>query len=343
MAEGQGMMVWAERGSGSADPRSDRHLLQRFIRYREEEAFAVLVRRHGPVVWSSCRRVLGDTAEADDAFQATFLLLARKADGEFWHDSVRNWLGAAAHRQALHIRADEHRRRNRERAVGTLQSPDEGWDRPAEESLTDPLREVTRRELRRLLEAELDELPEKYRAPMVLCYLEGKSNREAAQQLGWAVGSISRRLARARILLRERPRLRNLAVLAGMLGCLLGLAFAFAPRPPADDTVAQVMRHLGDSRQSEPSMAHLLALLESDKTSEVDPERLSLSARHTARLLNSIRGHRPGPWQQQADAANQAALELATAAENRDNKAVLLAARRLGAACADCHANYRSW
>ena len=83
----------------AADLRTDRHLLQRFACHREEDAFAALVHRHGPTVLATCRRVLGDTSEADDAFQATFLVLARKAEG-VWQDSVRNWLCAAAHRLA---------------------------------------------------------------------------------------------------------------------------------------------------------------------------------------------------------------------------------------------------
>jgi RNA polymerase sigma factor (sigma-70 family) len=341
MADGQCMIMATRSEKRGIDPRSDQHLLRCFARHQEEEAFAALVHRHGSAVWAVCRRVLGDTPEADDAFQATFLVLARKADSEVWHDSVRNWLTAAAQRLALHVRAGEQRRRQREAAVATLPSPEAEWAGPAE----DPLREVARRELRHILEEELNGLPEKYRAPMVLCYLEGKTNQEAARQLGWAAGSISRRLARARALLRERPRLRGLAISVGILGSLLALAIALphAPRSPRDDTVVLVMRQFQGSPHDGLGIEGALRRLETEGADAVKPAELASLSRKVARLLESIRERKSGPWQRQADTARRSALELAWAAETGEPKTVRVAGRKLSAACADCHANYREW
>ena len=268
----------------------------------------------------------------------TFLLLARKAENA-WHDSVRSWLCAAAHRLSLHIRAEQRLRRSRETTVDTPRFLND-LDRPADDGLDGPLREVTQRELRRLLEEELNGLPEKYRAPMVLCYLEGKTNQEAARQLGWATGSISRRLARARAILRERPRLRDLAITVGILGCLLAFAI-WSGQPPKSEAVAQVMRQFHGTSHDMSGIEEILHRLESRQA--VNPRQVQSSAWQTAQLVQTIRDERRGPWRQKADAARTAALELATVSETGERQSLLIAARKLRAACVDCHATYRQW
>src|SRR5262249_30053195 len=138
---------------------TDARLLERFVRQHDGEAFADLVRRHGPMVLGVCRRVLDDAHEAEDVFQATFLVLARKADAIRQGESLGSWLYGVAYRTALRARAEAARRR----ALAW-----EADDMPP----SDPAAEAAWRELRPLLDAELQRLPEKYRAPVVLCYLE---------------------------------------------------------------------------------------------------------------------------------------------------------------------------
>jgi RNA polymerase sigma factor (sigma-70 family) len=189
-------------GSLAYDALSDGQLLEWFINQREEGAFAALVRRHGPMVMSVCRRVLRNSHDAEDAFQATFLVLAEKAPRLRQPELLANWLYGVAYRTALHARQRASRRSDREREAATL-------------SVSGSDSETESRELRRVLDEELQGLPEKYRAPLVLCYLEGMTNEEAARMLGWPSGSISYRLARGRELLRERleSRLAGLSIL----------------------------------------------------------------------------------------------------------------------------------
>lgn len=198
------------RGSGARETLilSDRELLERYVLSREEAAFAELVRRHGGMVWGVCRRVLADDADADDAFQATFLVLIHKATTLRGRESLAGWLQAVAWRLARKVKTEVARRRIKEA-------------RTTKESELDFTAEVERRDLRALLDAELDRLPEKYRAPLVLCYFEGLSYREAAQQLGWRDGTVCGRLARARELLRQRLSTRGLTLSTAALGAAL--------------------------------------------------------------------------------------------------------------------------
>jgi RNA polymerase sigma factor (sigma-70 family) len=198
---------------------SDRQLLDRFAHQGEQAAFAELVARHGPMVLAVCRRVTGDEHEAEDAFQATFLVLAQKAGGAGWSESVAGWLHSVAHRVALKARGRAARRRKHEglaamRAQVPVDPPDE--------------------ELLALVQAEVARLPEKYRAALVLCHLEGKTNAEAARALGCPLGSMSTRLARARDLLRRRLAGRGAPVCAGALAGLLG--------PPGGAAVPESLR-----------------------------------------------------------------------------------------------------
>jgi RNA polymerase sigma factor (sigma-70 family) len=198
---------------------TDRQLLACFAARHEGAAFAALVRRHGPMVHGVCRRLLRQEQDAEDAFQATFLVLARKASGLGWHESVAGWLYQVASRISLKARAQAARRRLLERQARPMPLHDE----------TDPM---ARRELQELLDEELRRLPEKYRAPVVLCYLEGKSHAEAARQLGWPTGTVKGRLARARQRLRSRLTRRGVAP-ASAVALLLADRLAPAAVPAA--------------------------------------------------------------------------------------------------------------
>src|SRR5262249_24945463 len=161
-----------------------------------------LVRRHGPMVLGVCRRLLGAAADADDAFQAVFLVLVLRARSIRRRASVGSWLYAVACRVANRARADARRRHA---ALRLLRAP--RAQAPAEGSAAEEMRPV--------LDEELERLPDKYRAPLVLCYLQGKTNEQAARVLGWPAGSMSRRLGRARELLRLRLVRRGVALSAG--------------------------------------------------------------------------------------------------------------------------------
>jgi RNA polymerase sigma factor (sigma-70 family) len=191
----------ALRGDGTL---TDSQLLECFLARRDEAAFAALVRRHGPMVLGVCRRVLRNHHDAEDAFQATFLVLARKAGALRSRELVGNWLHGVAYRTALRARAMTVRRRAHEQRVRERPRPDDGWQ-----------------ELLPLLDQELDRLPERYRVAVVLCDLEGMTRREVARQLGVPEGTLSGRLTRARRLLARRLARHGLAVSGGALGAAL--------------------------------------------------------------------------------------------------------------------------
>ena len=180
-------------GAAAADTLADGHLLRRFASDRDEEAFAVLVRRHGPLVLRVCRRVLGGAQDAEDAFQATFLVLARKAGSIRDPGLLGNWLYGVASRIARRARVVANKRQARETRMRRLPAA------PASASVAGESAD-----LRLVLDEELSRLPEKYRLAAGLCYLEGKTNEEAARLLCWPTGTVKGRLARARDLLRQR-------------------------------------------------------------------------------------------------------------------------------------------
>jgi RNA polymerase sigma factor (sigma-70 family) len=189
---------------GAAAWSTDGQLLERYIADGSETAFAALVERHGPMVHAVCRRVLGNSHDADDAFQAAFLVLVRKAARIVNRESVGSWLHGVAYRAALKAKAAAIRRRTMEKQAPAV-------------SATEDMAEAVWRELRPILDEEIDRLPEKYRLPFVLCYLEGKTNVAAAQQLSWPLGTVATRLARARERLRKRLSHRGAELAAGLL------------------------------------------------------------------------------------------------------------------------------
>jgi RNA polymerase sigma factor (sigma-70 family) len=184
---------------------SDAELLDRFIRLRDEAAFELLVRRHERMVLGVCRRVLGHEHDAEDAFQATFLVLARKAGAIARRPSVASWLYKVAYRTALHARAGAARAARPAVDLEAVAAPEDAGGAAA------------RRELCLALDEEVNRLPETYRTAIVLCYLEGKTYAEAARQLGCPRGTVSIRLTRARERLRGRLVRRGLALPTGLL------------------------------------------------------------------------------------------------------------------------------
>ncbi|MHB1423088.1 MAG: sigma-70 family RNA polymerase sigma factor [Gemmataceae bacterium] len=182
---------------------ADAELLSRFALHRDEAAFTSLVRRHGRMVLAVCRRVVRDGHAAEDAFQATFLVLARKAGSLARPELLGNWLHGVAYRTAMKAKIETAKRRVHEtRAV-----------RPQEVDSRD---ETEWHDLRTVLDEEVNRLPERYRVPVVLCYLQGQTNAEAARRLGCSRGTVATLLARARDKLRRRLTQRGVGLTAGV-------------------------------------------------------------------------------------------------------------------------------
>jgi RNA polymerase sigma factor (sigma-70 family) len=207
--------------------RTDGQLLEHFVTCRDEAAFEALVRRHGPMVLGVCRRVLHHAQDAEDAFQATFLVLVRKAKSIHQPELLGNFLYGVAYRTALEAQAAATRRRTRERQVSSMpeieaRNESESW-----------------RELRPLLDGELSRLPDRYRIPVVLCDLEGQTRRDVARKLGIPEGTLSGRLTTARRMLAKRLALRGLTLAGGALTVALppGAASACVPAPLVAATV----------------------------------------------------------------------------------------------------------
>jgi RNA polymerase sigma factor (sigma-70 family) len=193
---------------GRQNALSDGQLVQDFVQLRDEAAFEVLIWRHATMVLNLCQRILHDSHEAEDAFQASFLILARKGASIGKHESVASWLYKVAYRVALRVRSKSIVRSGTEGLVEQLAAPETGDD-------------LLWRDLRPVLDEEINRLPEKYRAPFVLCYLEGQTNEQAAEQLGCPKGTILSRLSRGREWLRNRLVRRGIALSAASLATLL--------------------------------------------------------------------------------------------------------------------------
>jgi RNA polymerase sigma factor (sigma-70 family) len=188
--------------AGPIAARSDADLLGRFVRTRDEIAFEELVRRHGPAVWGVCTRLLTDRHAAEDAFQATFMVLARRAAAVGRPAAVGCWLYGVGRRVAGKLRG-------RRRAVMTMRD----FASPA----PTPLDAITGRELATMLDDELDRLPERLRNPLVLCYLDGRTRDEAAAALGLSIGTFKRRLEQGRAVLCARLTRRGVGLPAALL------------------------------------------------------------------------------------------------------------------------------
>jgi RNA polymerase sigma factor (sigma-70 family) len=223
------------RGAAAA---TDGQLLGRFVRDRDEASFEALVRRHGPMVLGVCRRILGHAHDAEDAFQAAFLVLARKAAAVVPREAVGNWLHGVAYHTALKARAVSLRRRRREKQVQVMPEPEpprpDPWD-----------------ELQPILDGELRLLPEKYRLPVVLCDLEGRPRKDVARQLKIPEGTLSSRLTAARRLLARRLARHGLAISGGAAATLLAreAASACVPATLVGSTVTAA-RHFAAGREA---------------------------------------------------------------------------------------------
>jgi RNA polymerase sigma factor (sigma-70 family) len=215
------------------ESQTDGQLLAQFLTQRDEAALTTLVRRHGPMVLGVCRRVLGNAADAGDAFQATFLVLVRKAASLTARAVLGDWLHGVARRTAANDQRVSARRRAKEQAMA----------RPEAQG-----RQV-RDDWSPLLDEALDRLPEKYRLPIVLCELEGRTRREAAKRLGWPEGTVGGRLARGRALLAKQLARQGVAFSAGSLAAVLSQQAASACLPVAllESTVTAASLYVGRS------------------------------------------------------------------------------------------------
>jgi RNA polymerase sigma factor (sigma-70 family) len=212
---------------------SDGQLLSCFVEHRDEAAFEALVRRLGPMVLGVCRRVIANEHDAEDAFQATFLVLVRKAATVVPREAVANWLYGVAFQTARKGRAMAVKRGAREKQLAAIPEPSQGAASATASSRTAPCPPDDWSDLQPILDQELSRLPDKYRLPVVLCDLQGKTRKDAAEQLGWPEGSLSGRLSRARALLARRLTRRGVAISSAALAAALGQNAASASVPPA--------------------------------------------------------------------------------------------------------------
>jgi RNA polymerase sigma factor (sigma-70 family) len=189
---------------GAGKPSTDAELLARFAENRDEAAFAEIVQRHGPLVWAVCRGRLS-AADADDAFQAAFIVLTRQARRIRKPKSLAGWLARVARRASLRLQRQDRRRTTAERRLPTRVAGDDVADR------------LEREEQARLVNEEMLRLPDNYYLPLLLCYFQGLTNEETARRLGLPHGTVCGRLSRARELLRRRLIRRGVMLTAGML------------------------------------------------------------------------------------------------------------------------------
>jgi RNA polymerase sigma factor (sigma-70 family) len=310
---------------------TDRELLDRFVADRDEAAFAALVERHGAMVLRICRNMLHRPQDAEDVCQATFLTLARKAGSIRWRDSVRCWLYGVARRLSLRARHVAARRRQ-------LMAIDDGHEDVLLELAgagESPLDRVARHEMRVVLDEELRQLPDKYRVPVVLCYLQGKTNAEAASELGWRIGSMSRRLARARSLLRDRLGRRGILLVLALAGLaalwpLLNMATSPRARAPvcfAGEAGPALAR--AAEADSAPDRGLLLRLAEDEapRVAEAFTKREPEAA--------------PNEWRRLTTQLRRSGVDLAQALAGNDTTQTALVARQMLATCHACHATFR--
>ncbi|MDR3618898.1 MAG: sigma-70 family RNA polymerase sigma factor [Paludisphaera borealis] len=324
------------------DHASDATLLKRFAERREETAFAELVERHGPVVQRVCRRFLRSEHDVEEVFQATFLILALRASEVSWKASVGGWVQDVARRLALHARGEIARRGRREVQASSLYGGMHAPECPVS-AFGD---EVERQDVRRMIDTAVEGLPEKYRAPLVLCYLEGLTNHEAAQQLGYPVGSISRRLERARGLLKKQ--LIGYGVTLSLLVGLVALGSLAANRNARRlEPIRGAMALVGSETAHQSDLRELIQPLErsdSGSLSFPDRERLGRLAEQSARAADAVSPFNPGVrrdvWRAYAGEMKLAALELSRVYEDGREPELLASVRRLNATCVQCHTTF---
>jgi len=230
------------------DDHSDRHLIERALAGRDEAAFQAIVYRHGAMVYRVCWRVLQHPQDAEDAFQATFLVLAQKLRTVRKHASLASWLHGVARRVALKAKVQSAGRRRHEHEV----------------SLPDrvPPDDVTWKELRSALDGELGELPEKWRLPLILCYLEGRTQDEAASQLAWSKSTLRRRLEEARAALGRRLNGRGIVWPAALSAVLLSDCLTSAAPGLVASTVEAAAGVAAGKTVASAASVHVAALTE---------------------------------------------------------------------------------
>ena len=272
---------------GVGGDKSDGQLLDRFMDRRDEgaeEAFAMLVRRHGPMVFGVCRRVLSNTHEAEDAFQATFLVLARKAATIVRRETLASWLYGVALRTAKDARTRTLRRRAMEEHVSTLRVVHAPGEDPVED-------------LRAILDEELARLPARLRAPVLLCELGALSRQEAAKQLRIPEGTLSSRLSRAKSLLRDRLTRRGIGLSTTLLTASLAREAQAAVVPYA---LAEITIRAATLAAAGCSLTGLVAASVHSLTEEVCQAMLFAKLKGIVFRMahcwgRDHRGHRSGP------------------------------------------------
>jgi RNA polymerase sigma-70 factor (ECF subfamily) len=326
-----------------ADQVSDATLLERFVNRREEAAFAALMRRHVPGVRSACRRILRSEHDAEDVVQATFLVLALKASEVPWRDSVGGWLYAVARRLSLDARAVAWRRCRREMILPGSDPFPEQYHPTA-----DPQAEIDRHDLRRVIDDELRLLPEKYRAPVVLCDLEGMTHTEAARRLGWPAGSMSRRLTRARALLRQRLAGRALALGVVLACAVLAGVWAGGRDPRWGRKTADVRGAMAVFQKADGvglDLDRFLTRISEGGASAQSADDVEQVARQALLVADRIDGFDPGrdrpAWDGYTEQLQLSALAMVQASRDDDELALLAAARRLNGSCVRCHLTFR--
>ena len=251
---------WCRRlRSAAVDAESDELLLRRFAAGRDEVAFEALIRRHGPMVWGVCQRVLFHHQDAEDAFQAAFLVLARKAATAGRSGRLANWLFGVARRTAWNVRRRRERRAQLEQPQGHL------TELPAAAPPGPHACEV--------VDEEIARLPDRYRLPIVLCCLQGKTHAEAGEHLSWPTGTVAGRLSRGRELLKDRLRRRGIDVAAAGFGLTV-----------AADGVAAPLRG-----ESVAALARCALAFANPGATAVVPDGVRAVAESTVREVNPLR------------------------------------------------------
>ena len=265
------VMRYIRRTAGSPAPQefTDAQLLEQYRCHRDGEAFAALVHRHAPLVRSVCRRILQHEHDAEDAFQASFLVLASKAGSIRKAASLASWLHGVAFRIAMRIRKTPGRK-----------SP--ALNDTAGQAQNLPMTAAVLREAQTIVDDELNRLPEKYRAPFIMCCLEGKSRPEAARELGWKEGTVSSRIAQARKLLQQRLSRRGV-VLSAVL-CVLELSRTAAPAvgPALIDRTVQAALSFAAGESAATNLASALAVAVAKKVG------LAMSATSKLKLATAL-------------------------------------------------------